>query len=184
MAAKAVFLDRDGTVSEEIGYIRPEDMGKYALVPGSAQAMKELKAAGFKLLLTTNQSGVGRGYYPVEQVHEVHARLEHLLSREKVSLDGIYFCPHHPDGGCPCRKPRPGMALQAAREWDLDLAACWVVGDKPADVEMAEAAGCRGILVLTGFGNESLAKLKAAGREPRHVAADLKAASEIILKNP
>jgi len=180
---KAVFLDRDGTVSEEIGYISAKDMDKYALVAGSAEGMRKLKAAGFKLLLTTNQSGVGRGYYPVEQVHAVHARLEHLLSKEKVSLDGIYFCPHHPDGDCACRKPRPGMPLQAAAEWDLDLKSCWVVGDKPADVEMAAAAGCRGILVLTGFGRESLAELRAAGHEPEFVAADLKEAAEIILKS-
>src|SRR5258708_6117011 len=142
---KAIFLDRDGTVSEEIGYIRPEDLHKYALIPHAAEGLKQLKSAGYKLLLTTNQSGVARGYYPMEQVHAVHAKLEHLLSKQGVKLDGIYFCPHHADPSkvkvkelgidCDCRKPKPGMPLQAAREWDLDLSQCWVIGDKDADVE-------------------------------------------------
>src|SRR4051812_43346373 len=158
-------------------------MGKYALVPGSAEGMRRLRDAGYKLLLTTNQSGVGRGYYAVEQVHAVHARLSHLLTREKVSLDGIYFCPHHPDGDCTCRKPRPGMALQAAAEWDLSLAQCWVVGDKPADMGLAAQAGCRGVLVLTGFGAKTLETLIARGEKPAFIAADLNEAAELILKN-
>ncbi len=189
---KAVFLDRDGTVSREIGYIRPEDMHRFALVPGSAEGLRALKEAGYLLILTTNQSGVARGYYPVEQVHTVHAMLKSLLKDQGVALDGIYFCPHHPDPekarvkelalDCDCRKPRPGMALQAAREWDLDLKRCWVVGDKDADLDLARNAGCRGVLVRTGYGEETLAALKAAGREPKLVAADLKEAAGIILQ--
>jgi D-glycero-D-manno-heptose 1,7-bisphosphate phosphatase len=205
MSNKAVFLDRDGTVSEEIGYIGPEDMHKYALIPGAAQGIKAMAAAGYKTVLVTNQSGVARGYYPESQVHAVHALLQQLLSAQGAALDAIYYCPHHadphakPDTGemapgmsaakpvpelsidCDCRKPKPGMAFKAAQTLGLDLAQCWVVGDKAADVHLAQNAGCRGILVLTGYGVKTLAKLEAKGQKPAFVAKDLAEAAAIIL---
>jgi len=205
---KAVFLDRDGTVSEEIGYIRPEDMHKYALIPGAAEAIKRLAAAGYKRVLVTNQSGVARGYYPESQVHAVHTLLRKLLQEQGASLDGIYYCPHHaepaalPDNGiaaagamaakpvaglcvdCDCRKPKPGMVLQAASELGLDLKRSWVIGDKGADLGLARNAGCRGILVLTGYGERTLEKLQAKGEAPEFIAKDLGEAVDIILKNP
>jgi D-glycero-D-manno-heptose 1,7-bisphosphate phosphatase len=153
----------------------------------------------------TNQSGVARGYYDQAQVSAVHARLAELLAEQGTALDLVRYCPHHPapasepDNGeaapgmkqaipvpelaidCACRKPKPGMVLDAARELGLDLARSWVIGDKAADLGLAANAGCRGILVLTGYGEKTLAKLKAQGQEPAWVARDLAQAAELIL---
>jgi D-glycero-D-manno-heptose 1,7-bisphosphate phosphatase len=199
---KAVFLDRDGTVSVEMGYIHESDLPKYALNPNAAKGMKRLQQAGYKLILVTNQSGVARGYYPESTVHAVHARLEHLLSKEGVRLSGIYYCPHHPDplGGndmgesdsagrvqarpvkelcieCDCRKPLGGMGIRAAKEHQIDLSQSWMVGDKNADLGFAKALGLKAVLVKTGYGEKTLAK----GSKPEHVAADLDGAADIIL---
>ena len=205
---KAVFLDRDGTVSVEMGYIHDKDIPLYALNPGAAEGMKKLQDAGYKLILVTNQSGVARGYYPESTVHAVHARLEHLLSKQGVRLSGIYYCPHHPqpkgpnDTGdsdtpgrtaseprwdlaldCDCRKPRPGMGLRAAKEHDLDLAQCWMIGDKGADLGFAEALGVKAVLVTTGYGFKTLAKLQEKNMAPAFVADDLSKAADLILGN-
>jgi D-glycero-D-manno-heptose 1,7-bisphosphate phosphatase len=202
---RAVFLDRDGTVSEEIGYIGPEAMHKYALIPGAAEGIRALRQAGYLAVLVTNQSGVARGYYAESQVHAVHARLAELLAAQGTALDSVRYCPHHPDPlsapdngemapgmsraeplpelavDCACRKPKPGMVLDAARSLGIDLAQSWVVGDKAADMGLAANAGCRGILVLTGYGVSTLAKMRAQGREPALVARDLAHAAELIL---
>ena len=201
---KAVFLDRDGTVSVEMGYIHEKDMDRYALNPGAAEGMKQLADAGYLLILVTNQSGVARGYYDEAQVHRVHARLAELLAEKGVALDAVYYCPHHADSNagaanqptpgriqaqpvaelirdCDCRKPRPGMGLKAAADFDLDLSQCWVVGDKKADLGLAQALECPGILVTTGYGQGTLEKLEEQGRVPRYVAGDLVQAAAIIL---
>jgi len=202
---RAVFLDRDGTVSEEMGYIGPEAMHRYALIPGAAAGICALRQAGYLAVLVTNQSGVARGYYAESQVHAVHARLAELLAAQGAALDGVRYCPHHPDPlaapdngemapgmsaatplpalsvDCACRKPKPGMVLDAARELGIDLGKSWVVGDKAADMGLAANAGCRGILVLTGYGVSTLAKMRAEGREPAWVARDLAHAAELIL---
>ncbi len=201
----AVFLDRDGTLSEEIGYIHEADLPRYRLIPGVAPALRRLASAGYALVCVTNQSGVGRGYFGPETVEAVHARLRELLAREGAALDAIYYCPHHPDPAapadngslppgrvagrpvpelsvaCECRKPRPGMALRAARELGLDLGSSWMVGDKKADLGMAEASGVKGVLVLTGYGRETLASLEAKGGRPPFVAEDLGRAADLIL---
>ena len=202
----AVFLDRDGTLSEEIGYIHAADLPRYALLPKTAEGLKRLAAAGYALVVLTNQSGVARGYFPAAQVDAVHAKLRALLAAEGVALDAIYYCPHHPepagpaDNGqlpegrvaaaavpalsvdCDCRKPKPGLALQAARELGLDLGRSWMVGDKGADLGLAVSAGLRGgVLVLTGYGQGTLEKLQAKGGSPRWVAADLAQAADLIL---
>lgn len=205
--SKAVFLDRDGTVSLEMGYIHEEDLPRYALNEGAAEGMKKLQDAGYKLILVTNQSGLARGFYPEETVHQVHAKLEQLLSRQGVKLSGIYFCPHHPepegpsdtgdsdtDGrvkavpvkalaiDCDCRKPRAGMGRKAAAEHSLDLSESWMVGDKNADLGFAEELGVKPVLVLTGYGQKTLEKLVMRGHPPRRVARDLREAADIILK--
>jgi D-glycero-D-manno-heptose 1,7-bisphosphate phosphatase len=202
----AVFLDRDGTLSEEIGYIHAGDLPRYALLPATASGLRRLSAGGYALVVLTNQSGVARGYFPASQVDAVHARLSQLLAAEGVSLDGVYYCPHHPepagpaDNGqlpegrvdappvpelsvdCDCRKPKPGLALQAARELGLDLSRSWMVGDKGADLGLADSAGLRGgVLVLTGYGKGTLAKLQSNGAAPRWVAKDLAEAADLIL---
>jgi D-glycero-D-manno-heptose 1,7-bisphosphate phosphatase len=204
----AVFLDRDGTVSEEIGYIHRADLPRYALLPGVARALIRLKAAGYALVVLTNQSGVGRGYFGADVVEAVHERMRALLREGGAAVDAVYYCPHHPeplaaaDNGelpegrvkaapvpelcvdCDCRKPKPGLALRAARDLGLDLGASWMVGDKTADLGLAGSAGLKGgILVLTGHGRKTLASLQAKGQAPGgdRVAEDLAAAADIIL---
>jgi len=201
---KAVFLDRDGTVSVEMGYIHEADLPRYALIPGAGEGIANMTMLGYKTVLVTNQSGVARGYYPEAQVGKVHARLAELLAGESARLDAIYYCPHHanpegkPDTGedspgmvpakplpelsidCECRKPKPGMGLKAAKDLNLDLKASWMIGDKDADRGFSEALGTRFILVLSGYGPKTLEKLKAKGKAPQFVAADLIEAAEII----
>ncbi len=201
---RAVFLDRDGTVSSEMGYIHEADLPRYALNLNAGEGIANLTMLGYKTVLVTNQSGVARGYYPEAQVGKVHARLAELLAGESAHLDAIYYCPHHanpegkPDTGedspgmvkaqavadlsidCECRKPKPGMGLKAAKDLGLDLKACWMIGDKEADQGFAEALGMRFILVLSGYGPKTLEKLKAKGQAPRYVAKDLIEAAEII----
>lgn len=156
---RAVFLDRDGTLNVEKNYLfRPEE---FEFIPGAAQAVKRLKEAGFLVVVVTNQSGVARGYYGEADVERLHHHVQQLLAAFDTRIDAFYFCPHHPAGGvdryridCDCRKGRPGMLLQAARDLRIDLARSYMIGDKAADIEAGEAAGCTPILVRTGHGAE------------------------------
>jgi D-glycero-D-manno-heptose 1,7-bisphosphate phosphatase len=178
----AVFLDRDGTINEEREYLwRTEDL---AFIPGAPQALGLLQEAGFVLVVVTNQSGLGRGYYDEDDLHRLHRFMAAALARDGVQIAGWYFCPHHPEGGqgdylqdCSCRKPRPGMLLEAARDLGLDLGASWMVGDKVADVTAGWAAGCRSVLVRTGYG--AAEARRAPDRVP--VVADLLAAARLIV---
>ena len=152
-----VFLDRDGTVTEEVGYVNHPS--RLALIPGAAEAIRTLNQAGIPVLLATNQAGVARGYFTEELVKEVLKRLVELLAVQGARLDALYYCPHHPSVGpapyrreCDCRKPKPGMLLRGAQEFGLDLGRSFVVGDKISDVEFAHKAGARGVMVLTGYG--------------------------------
>lgn len=151
----AVFLDRDGTVMEEREYLA--DPAGVRLVPGAAEAIRILRAAGFAVVVVTNQSGIARGLYREEDYRAVAARLDEVLQAAGAPVDATYYCPHHPDhtGACDCRKPAPGMYRRAARELGLDLTRSWYVGDKPSDVEPAQALGGRGVLVRTGYGRAS-----------------------------
>lgn len=145
-----VLLDRDGTLVEERHYLsRPEDV---VLLPGVPEALRALHGLGLGLLVVTNQSGVGRGYFSREDAEAVQHRLHVLLQTQGVTLDGTYTCYHAPQDGCPCRKPKPGLVRQAQRDWHLNPAACVVVGDKACDVEMGRAVGARTVLVRTGQG--------------------------------
>lgn len=157
MPRDAVFLDRDGTLIEEVHYLaRPEQV---RLIPGAAEAVRRLNHLGVLVVVVTNQAGVARGYFPESRVAEVHAHLAMLLAEQGARVDAFYFCPHHPTEGagayrvaCDCRKPRPGMLLAAARDLDIDLSRSWMIGDKPCDAEAGRAAGCRSVLVRTGHG--------------------------------
>jgi D-glycero-D-manno-heptose 1,7-bisphosphate phosphatase len=163
MPRSAVFLDRDGTIIEEVNYLAHPDQVK--LLPGAAEAIREWNAAGVLVIVVTNQAGVARGYFPESRVAEVHARLDALLAECGARIDAYYYCPHGPDDGCECRKPRPGMLLVAAREHDIDLARAWVIGDKVSDADAGRAAGCNALLVRTGHplpeGADAVADLRA-----------------------
>ena len=160
-ARRAVFIDRDGTISEEVGYVN--HVSRYRVFPFAARAVRALNEAGLLAVLVTNQAGVARGYFKEELIGEVHGLLAAELGRGGARLDAVYYCPHHPSVGeppyrfdCDCRKPRPGLLLRAARELDLDLSRCWMVGDRYSDTELARNAGARSALVLTGYGRGEL----------------------------
>ncbi len=176
----AVFLDRDGTIAEEHGYLN--HASRFRLLPCSASAIRTLADAGFAVFVVTNQSGVGRGYFPESLVHEIHETMQRHLAAEGVRLGGIYYCPHTGEEGCECRKPQPGMLLRAAREHGLNLAKSYVVGDRYADIETAHRAGARGVLVRTGYGAGELQWHGANWRKaPEAVADDVLAAAEWIV---
>ncbi len=184
----AVFLDRDGTVNEEVGYLR--DLGKLKLIPGAAAAIRRLNEAGRLVVLVTNQSGVARGYFPESQVHDAHTLLAEMLRKEGARLDGVYYCPHHPTAGnsqytteCDCRKPLTGLLDRAARDLHIDLSRSFMVGDKWSDVELGHRAGARSILVSTGFAADDEGNVRPAHVEdPDLVAHDLSEAVDWILR--
>ena len=172
MSQLAVFLDRDGTINEEMGYIN--HLSRFRLLPQAVTAIRRLNAAGVKVVVVTNQSGAARGYFPASLVDEIHAHLQKILAAGGAHLDGIYACLHGPDEGCACRKPRPTLMQQAARDLDLDLSRSYLVGDRYKDVETAANAGVKGILVLTGYGRGEYDYLRPTQPvQPVHVAGDL-----------
>jgi D-glycero-D-manno-heptose 1,7-bisphosphate phosphatase len=187
MSQPAVFLDRDGTINEQMGYIN--HLSRFRLLPQAVPAIRRLNEAGVKVVVVTNQSGAARGYFPPALVDEIHALLQKILAAGGAHLDGIYACLHGPADGCACRKPRPALLEQAARDLDLDLGRSYLVGDRYNDIETAANAGAKGILVLTGYGQGEYDYLRAAQPvQPVHVAGDLLEAVEWILqdlkKNP
>ncbi len=150
----AVFLDRDGTIIEEVKYLAdPEGVD---LIPGALEALRLLRDAGFALVVVTNQSGIARGYYSVRDYEEVARRLDELLAAHQLTLDTTRFCPHHPEvsGDCPCRKPATGMHRSAAEELGLDTTRSFFVGDRVGDLLPALELGGEGVLVRTGYGSE------------------------------
>jgi D-glycero-D-manno-heptose 1,7-bisphosphate phosphatase len=143
----AVFIDRDGTLVEEVNYLsRIEDLDVF---PFAADALGRLRSAGYEIFVVTNQSGIGRGIFTEAAMHAIHRE----ISRQLPGLiDGYYFCPHLPDAGCECRKPRPGMLNAARAEHSIDIGNSWMIGDKQLDVELGLNAGMKSILVRTGYG--------------------------------
>ena len=175
---RAVFLDRDGTLMPEIGALgRPEAV---RLMPGVAPALRALQAGRYELVVVSNQSAIGRGAVTAEQVTAVNAALRRALRAEGVELAGLFLCPHRPEDGCDCRKPLPGLLLQAATALDLSLARSWLVGDSTRDTQAAARAGVRGILLQTGWGGGDPAAPDDASA-PRPVR-DIAAATRAILR--
>jgi len=180
MSYPAVFLDRDGTINEEMGYINHPS--RLVLLPQAAAGIRLLNEAGVKVVVVTNQSGAARGYFPPALVSEINQLLTGLLAKEGARLDAIYACLHGPDEGCACRKPQPGLLLQAARELDLDLKRAYLAGDRYVDVDTAARAGIKGILVLTGYGRgEYEHRSGTRSAAPVLVAANLLEAAEWIV---
>jgi D-glycero-D-manno-heptose 1,7-bisphosphate phosphatase len=168
----AAFLDRDGTLVVERGYAA--DGAAMELLPGVPGALRSLTAAGYVLVVVSNQAGVGRGLFTLEAVFDTMRSLRLALRRHGVELDAIYFCPHRPDEGCDCRKPAPGLLRRAAQDLRLSLKDSLMVGDKLIDVEAGHAAGARGALVRTGYGREEERNLGGwGGRAPDRVGEDL-----------
>jgi D-glycero-D-manno-heptose 1,7-bisphosphate phosphatase len=175
MTRRFVAFDRDGTIIAERHYL--SDPEQVELLPGAAEGLRRMAAQGLGLIVVTNQSGVARGYFDLSRVDEVHQRMRQLLAAEGVRLDGIYICPHGPDENCPCRKPRPGLIHEAAEEFGFEPRECFVVGDKPCDIELGQAVGATTILVRTGYGREH----EAAGIiRPDYTVDDLCAAADVI----
>lgn len=170
----AIFLDRDGTLIADAGYLA--DPAGVEILPGVQEGLRDLKAAGFVLIIVTNQSGIGRGYYTEADYHAVAGRTDQLLGAGLI--DAAYFSPWHPEAAAPCRKPAPGMLLQAAREHSLDLPRSFMIGDRKGDIEAGRAAGCAAsLLVCTGLGK---AEAPLAGAD--FVAPDFAAAAAWILR--
>ena len=184
----AVFLDRDGTVNEQMGYIN--HISRFQLLPDAARAIKLLNNNGIPVVIVSNQSGLARGYFPLALLDEVHEKMHRLLAQEGAHVDGLYYCPHHPEAkeekyrqACNCRKPKTGMLLQAAEEMDLDLSRSFVVGDRWSDVKCADRAGCTSVLVLTGYGRGDSDYIGPTQQiQPSYVAENLFDAAEWILQ--
>jgi len=187
MAHKAVFLDRDGTVNEEVGYVN--HIERFTLLPRVGEAIRLLNRNGLKAVVITNQSGVARGYFPESFIHLVHQKMQDLLKMEGAHLDRIYYCPHHPDVGefpyrqkCRCRKPESGLIEEAARDLDIDLKGSYMIGDRGVDIEFAHRVGTKGVLVLTGYGKGEWEFWGNQWKErPDYVAPDLLEAVRWIL---
>jgi D-glycero-D-manno-heptose 1,7-bisphosphate phosphatase len=180
-------MDRDGTINEQMGYIN--HLSRFVLLPGTAEAVRLLNEHGYWSIVVSNQSGVARGYFPIELVHEVHAFMKRALEKEGAIIDGIFFCPHYQGGSipdysvdCDCRKPKTGLIDQACREFEIDLGRSYVIGDRYSDLELADRCGLMGILVQTGYGRGDM-EYVLPGREikPHHVAMDLLEAVQWIL---
>jgi D-glycero-D-manno-heptose 1,7-bisphosphate phosphatase len=181
--SKAVFLDKDGTLIENVPY--NVDPDQIQLCEGAIAGLKLLQAADYQLIVITNQSGIARGYFPEAALNAVQHRLQELLAAHGIELDGFYYCPHHPDGvvtsyaiDCSCRKPQPGLLYQAAQEQAIDLTRSWLIGDILNDVEAGRAANCRTVLIDNG--NETEWEFTSQ-RWPHHRAKTLHEAAQVIL---
>jgi len=185
---RAVFMDRDGTICEEVGFL--DSIERLRLIPRSGAAIKLLNDRGFKAVVVTNQSGVAKGFFPESLLQELHEELARQLRQEGGHLDGIYYCPHHPSEGsepylrvCDCRKPASGLLLRAAADLRLDLPASYVIGDHYSDVECGRRVGAKGILVLTGHGCGALTQKENWVAPPDYIATDLYGAVEWVIEN-
>jgi D-glycero-D-manno-heptose 1,7-bisphosphate phosphatase len=187
MKKPAVFIDRDGTVNEQMGYIN--HVSRFVILPGVVEGLRLLNENGFHAVIVSNQSGVARGYFPLGLVQEVHDFLDASLKKYHVTVDGIFFCPHHPNGSvpeftkrCNCRKPRTGLIDQACRSLEIDLQNSYAIGDRCDDIQFARRAGVKGILVKTGYGlGEIQYLLPQSTAKPVYIAEDLLHAVQWII---
>jgi histidinol-phosphate phosphatase family protein len=183
MTSRAVFLDRDGTINEDPGYI--SDPAEVVLIPKAAEALAALKKKGFKLIVISNQSGIARGIMSSEDVEKVNNKINELLLKESADIDAFYFCHAHPEFStpeeCKCRKPSPELVFEAARDLEIELSESYFVGDTLTDIECGKNAGLRTILVKTGKGAETLSILQKDNNFPSFVAENLFDAHEFII---
>lgn len=181
--SRTVFVDRDGVIIEDGDYIhRVEDL---RIIPGAVEGLKNLFAAGFQIIIVTNQAGIARGFYTEEEYHAFSNQLLAILEKDGVRILAVYFCPHHPTEGvgkykidCACRKPRTGMLRRAASEHKIEASSSWLIGDKTSDIQAGKDFGLKTILVRTGYGGKD----GQCASEPDYVAVDMLEAACLILK--
>ena len=187
---RAVFIDRDGTISEEVGYINHSS--RFRLFPYAAAAIKHLNDNGWLAIVVTNQAGVARGYFSEDMIQTVHAEMTKELESGGARLDAIYYCAHHPSVGeppyrfdCDCRKPKPGLISRAAQDFDIDLAGSWMVGDRYSDVELARNAGVKSMFVMSGYGRGEWEHQRASWTEQPDLVGEnlLEAVKNIVCHN-
>ena len=185
---KAVILDRDGTINEQMGYIN--HISRFILLPGVGRAIRKLNERSVPVVVVSNQSGLARGYFPASLLDEVHGIMKQKLAEEGAHIDGLYICPHHPEAkekkyqkACNCRKPKIGLLLQAAKDLNLDLKRSFMVGDRWSDLKCGAAAGATSILILTGYGRGDQQYIGPQQEiQPAMVAEDLNTAVDWILE--
>jgi D-glycero-D-manno-heptose 1,7-bisphosphate phosphatase len=167
---KCVFLDRDGTIARDVPYCSAPE--QFELLPGAGEGIRLFNTFGFKVILITNQSGVGRGYFSEEILGLIHEKMKAKLANFGAHIDAIYYCPHHPDENCDCRKPKPKLIRLAAKDFDIDLGRSYLIGDSAKDIEAGKAAGCKTILI----GNMDIANTP----KPDYAVANLLEAAKIL----
>ncbi len=188
----AIFLDRDGTINEEVGYL--DSLEKLRIIPAAFEAIRLINLGGMKAVVITNQAGIAKGLFTEAFVQQTHTYLQAQFQQKGAKIDAFYYCPHHPtDGGppyqqiCNCRKPAPGLFLQAARDMDIDLTASYMIGDRYRDMEAARGAGVKGVLVKTGYGTDILTNTgpdqETPEGKPDFIAEDILQAVQWILGN-
>ncbi len=185
----AIFLDRDGTLNEEVGYLDDDD--KLAIFPEAFEAVRLINQSGMKTVVITNQAGVAKGFFTEDFVRHINGRIQEMLLDQGAVIDRFYYCPHHPTEGvdpyrriCDCRKPEPGLLKQAAADLDIDLARSYMIGDHLRDVETAHRVGAKGILVMTGHGSDQLKTAEvSASNQPDFIATGILEAVNWILKD-
>lgn len=183
---KAVFLDRDGTINEEMGYIN--HVSRFKIFDYVPQAIKLLNEAGYKVIVVTNQSGVARGYFSEELVNKLHQSLIENAKESSAEIDKIYYCPHHPTEGlgkyrldCECRKPKTGMIEKARREFNLDMSSSYLIGDRYKDIVFGKKTGLHSIMVLTGYGRGEYTYQRGSWKiRPDHISENLLEAAKYI----
>ena len=189
MKRRAVFIDRDGTISEEVGYINHPS--RFRVFPYAARAIKLLNDRGWFAVIITNQAGVARGYFSESMIETVHNNLRQELREEGARVDAIYYCAHHPTVGeppyrqeCDCRKPKPGLITRAAKDLDIALEQSWMIGDRYGDIELARNAGLRSALVLSGYGRGEWENQRSLWKhQPDLIAENLLEAVQSILRS-
>ncbi len=177
---KLIILDRDGVINRDSDlYIKHPD--EWFPIPGSLEAIARLNHAGYHVVIATNQSGLGRNLFDIDQLNAIHQKMFDALSKLGGHIDALFFCPHRPDENCDCRKPKPGLLLEIASRLDADLSEAIFIGDSLKDIQAAQATGAQPVLVLTGNGRATSSRIKDSGNIPIH--ADLAAAVDALLAN-
>ena len=190
---KTVFLDRDGVINRNppnMGYVRR--WSEFNFIPNAKKAIRELTENGYRIVVVTNQSGIGRGLFSEESLTNTHSRMLAEISKAGGTIDAVYYCPHHPEAGCECRKPKPGMLIRAKREHNIKLSSAYLIGDTVTDIQAGQRAGTKTFLVLTGLGQESYhhymnikpcEHTDTEGYYPEKIFTNLYSATRWLIKN-